>query len=310
MYFIADVGSNWETTQDLIDSVYYAHKAGADAVKFQFYDHKSLYGFDGVGRALLTKEQLDAIRDKCRVMKIDLIMTPFHEDHIDILKEYVNSWKVASSDINYVQMLKNIEKTGKYTILSTGASSTSDIIKAVNIFDKSKIALLYCVSAYPCKEHDLTFLKTLSEKFKVPVGYSDHSLDIYNTSYCCKMFFGCKIFEKHFKVREMLTSDSGHALLWSDFKRMVDRTRRRNESLPWRIAAEEIDMVQMYNRRLVATTDIKKGDVLEYGKNYGAYRSKSRDATRISPWDEQIVNGKKSLNDIYKGQSIAWHDFE
>lgn len=309
MYFIADVGSNWETTQDLIDSVYYAHKAGADAVKFQYYDHNALYGFDGESYRTLTKEQLDAIRDKCRVMKIDLIITPFHEDDIAFLDQYVDSWKVASSDINYKRMLEKIAKTGKHVILSTGASLPSDIIAAVGKFDKRKVSLLYCVSAYPCREHDLTYIDVLSLKFRIPVGFSDHSLDIYNTAYCAKYFFGAAIFEKHFKVREMKTPDSEHSLLWDDFKRMVDRTRKTG-GLLWRIAREESDMVQMHNRRLVAIKDIEAGAKLEYGLNYGAYRSKSVDATRISPFDEKKVEGKTVIRKIYKGQSLSYHDLK
>jgi len=310
LYFIADVGSNYETTQDLIDSVYYAHKAGADAVKFQYYDHKSLYGYDGDGmRGLLTKEQLDAIRDKCRVMKTDLIITPFHESHVEILDQYVDIWKVASSDINYMRMLKKIAKTGKFAILSTGASESRDIIRALSLFDKRKVALLYCVSSYPSAEHDLTYINSLAIKFKVRVGYSDHSLDVFNTAYCCENFFGCKIFEKHFKIREFKSPDNYHSLLWDDFKRMVDRTRRQGAPT-WRINKSELDMVQMHNRRLVAINDIEKGAVLQYGINYGAYRSKSRDATRISPFDESIVENRRAKRKIFKGQSIAEYDFE
>lgn len=309
MYIIADVGSNWETTDDLVDSVYYAHKAGADAVKFQYYDHESLYGYKGSCGSLLRDDQLTAIRDKCNAMKTDLIITPFHESHVEKLNPLVDMWKVASSDLNYLRMLRKLSATGKKVILSTGASQLWEIDNAVSCFDKRLLALMYCVSSYPSREHDLSYVQFLKNRYRCPCGYSDHSIDVFNAAFCSKFFFGADIYEKHFKVRKFDSPDDNHSLVWSDFLKMTNRLRDQNIH-SWRISASEIDMMQMHNRRFVAIKDIMPGDTFNYDENYGAYRTKSRDADRLSPFEEEHVENRKSKSKIFQGQTISVFDIE
>ena len=42
----------------------------------------------------------------------------------------------------------------------------------------SKTVLMHCVSLYPTplKKINLNFIQTLKKKFKLPVGFSDHSI--------------------------------------------------------------------------------------------------------------------------------------
>ena len=51
-FIIAEIGSNWRTIEDCIESIKIAKDVGADAVKFQIFNFESLYGLP---KKLLTK---------------------------------------------------------------------------------------------------------------------------------------------------------------------------------------------------------------------------------------------------------------
>jgi len=311
MYIIADVGSNWEKEDDLFESVYYAKKAGANAVKFQFYDHEKLYGFKGDIPGVLTKQQIVQLHNKAKNCSIDFMVTPFHEDDIGFLNDYVQIWKIASSDNTYTRMLNRIANTEKPSIISTGSVGINDLGESISILQAKtkKVCVMYCVSAYPSREHDLTYLDHLRERFGKAVGFSDHSLDIYNAPWVAKNVFKCEFLEKHFKLREMDTPDSDHSLLWTDFKRMVDRLKV-DTFRSWTENHSEHAMKQMHNRRLVATKMIHPGDKFVYGKNYGCFRVKSPDPCRIDAKNWHKIEGHSCRSIVAIGTSIQVHHVE
>jgi len=302
MYIIADIGSNWDKKDDLLDSIYYAKKAGANCVKFQFYDGKKLYGpgYKEEVTGSLPKDWIPELHEKAKLEKIDFCVTPFHEDDIEFLNDYNKRfWKVASSELTYRAMLENIAETNKVVVLSLGAAKEDDIKAAINIFrGKCDLRLMYCVASYPTTAHDLAKIKYLNDKFGYPVGFSDHTLDIYQSAAACAFLYNCTVYEKHFKVREMNTPDSGHSLNFTNFKKLVDRVRNPDLAKTIGPLESEWEMVQKHKRRLVATKDIKEGDFILYGDNIGSFRGITYDPTRISPHDAEKVQGKKAKRAI------------
>jgi sialic acid synthase SpsE len=302
MYIIADVGSNWEKKQDLLDSIYYAKKAGANCVKFQFYDGKKLYGptFKDELPYSLPKEWIPELYESAQLNKIDFCVTPFHEDDIEYLNDFNKRfWKVASSELTYRPMLEAIAETNKVVVLSLGASTDDDIKNAIKVFmGKCDLRLMYCVSSYPTIDHDLERMKWINKQYGYPVGFSDHTLDIYQSAVACQYTHHCPLYEKHFKVREMNTPDSKHSLNFTNFKKMIDRLKNPDIAKIQTPQESEWEMVQKHNRRLIATAAIKAADFLMYGKNIGAYRGVQVDPSRISPFDAELVQGKKAKRDL------------
>ena len=89
-------------------------------------------------------------------------------------------------------------------ILSCGMAYEKEIKNSVSILIKKKIPfiLLKCTSLYPAKDLTLNLqsLKTLRNKFKCIVGYSDHSTD--NLSCLVAVSNGAKVIEKHFNIEK------------------------------------------------------------------------------------------------------------
>ena len=108
--------------------------------------------------------------------------------------------KLASIDLNYFQLQNKLLKFKLPIIFSTGMGTEKEIIQSVNFFKKNKksdIALLHCNSYYPPKNNmvNLNNIKHFEKKFKMIVGYSDHTEDNYTAF--ASVVLGAKIIEKH-----------------------------------------------------------------------------------------------------------------
>ena len=67
-------------------------------------------------------------------------------------------------------------------IISTGMAYENEIIesvKAAKKYSNKGLAVLKCTSLYPApdKTINLNSIPTLRNKLKIPIGYSDHTLD-------------------------------------------------------------------------------------------------------------------------------------
>lgn len=329
-FIIAEVGSNWTSFEDAMMSITLAKRCGADAVKFQMFEEIEMFGCD-VDEQLrnnfyknnpdhkgwleikrdkptpLPKDWIPKLKLKADSMGIEFMCTSFSPEGLLYLDPYVKRHKIASSDLPYPELLRTARATGKPIFLSTGGSSLTDIDLALRILDNGQVVLLYCVSNYPSRNVNLFHLDRLSDITQKPVGYSCHTTDWYTPVSAVK-HHGAVVIEKHFKIRDMETPDAPHSLLPEDFKKMVDAIRGEAAcSFP---DPQELEFQLKHKRRLIATSDILKGAILEYKGNFGVYRSLVEDAHGLTGFAADSVHGKTTTKDIKTGQSIGPGDFE
>lgn len=320
-FVVAEVGSNWNDLNDCRASIQQAKNCGADAVKFQLFSHEELFGQKSgaiwkLGDAIvdhpssLPKEWLPILKEKCDKVGIEFMCTAFSPEGYELINPLVKRHKIASAEMTHVRILEKVASFGKPVILSTGASGRGDITTAAMYLKElgvTDLTLLYCTAAYPARDVDfrrMDYLKGMGFK----VGFSDHTTD-----YCeiprAAVRHGATVYEKHFKLRDdMTTPDAPHALNVDEFKKMVDVIHGR-DNLVWG-SGEENDMVLQHNRRLIVTKDLKRGDVFQEGVNFGIYRSLKRDEHGLSPFSISRVNGQASLADIKAGDSIGPGDVD
>ena len=96
--------------------------------------------------------------------------------------------------------MKNIAKTKKPVILSTGLGSFQEIEESVNVLrdnGSKNIAVLHCVSGYPTPTSDLNLatIKDLRKTLNLITGFSDHTKGRHAS--VAATAFGAKIIEKH-----------------------------------------------------------------------------------------------------------------
>jgi N-acetylneuraminate synthase len=293
----------------------------ADAVKFQAFNQKALFGIEkevqreGAFGEYSTVELpgqlpvnwLPDLKQKADNKGIEFMCSAFSPGLLDDVDKVVNVHKIASAEMTHIRMLQKLAKIGKPVIMSTGASGVRDIERALEILGSTPVILLYCVASYPAREVDLLVMELLRDQFKLPVGFSDHTIDVLTTPRLSIALKAC-VLEKHVNFVEAVGPDSPHSLSTDQFKRMVKSIKNPE---PSRIGytGEENGFVLRHNRRLIAVADIKAGDVFEEDKNIGVYRSLKDDAHGLSPFAIDRVLGRVATKDIKAGDSVGPGDF-
>lgn len=243
-YIIAEVGSNHLGNEKLcFQSIRMAKRAGADCVKFQIFDENNLvnkklkiykhvkdkklkFQYQRFKKVKISVELVRKLFKFSKKNNIDFSVSPFDKEYIKKLKNYVDFFKVASGDINNFELLREISKTKKKTILSTGMTNQEEIGRALKFFDKKKVSILHCISSYPTNHIDANLINInfLKKKYKVKTGYSDHVPGIQASINASLL--GAEIIEKHFMPKTTkLAGDYSLSVNESTLKKMIDQIK-------------------------------------------------------------------------------------
>lgn len=214
-YLIAEIGNSHEGDFNICkQSITEAKKAGADCVKFQLFNYKTIvkpnlkiikhakskfkFQFERFKSIQLNIKKIKILSKLAKKKKIDFSVSVFDHRLVKEVSKYVTFFKVASGDITYLQLLKEMKKTKKKVVLSTGMSNLKEILEARKIIGKKNCHILHCISKYPSeiKELNLNSIVYLREKLKQRIGFSDHSRGI--EACIAASTLGAHIIEKHF----------------------------------------------------------------------------------------------------------------
>ena len=282
-YIIAEAGVNHNGKfSEAIKLVDAAKFAGADAVKFQTFDLDLNYSLkntsnekkEWVNNLTLSKKEFAKLFEYCKNSDIEFLSTPFDIKSASFLNELgVKIFKISSSELCNIKLLKFLSNIGKPIFLSTGLSYPEEIELAFNILKENwnnnnfqfnqSIVFLYCVSIYPAPFEcfDMMVIPELKTKFGLQVGFSDHSLGIELP--IASIALGAKVIEKHIKISdEGYCPDSNVSLNPTQFKMMVDSIRNVEMSLLKKknsISEEENKNRNVLRKGMYWNKDLKKG---------------------------------------------------
>ena len=309
-FIVAEVGSNFLNYEDCAASIRAAKECGADAVKFQCFSYRSLYGPNAVPPSYYKNPELQVdwlprLKNVADENSIEFMCTAFDVDTLRQVDQYVGVHKIASSDLAYPDLLKAVASFGKPILLSTGAATRSEISMALAYLRGCRVVLLYCVSAYPAKSVNLFVLDDL-KTFNTPVGFSDHTKNI-DYIPCEAVKHGAVVIEKHFTCINKDTPDRPHSLNPEEFRMMVLALRGDGKAYIGP-TPEERDMLMRHKRRLIATKDIKQEERFSYNDNFGPYRSAEPELSALTPFAWESVDGKIATRPIKMGQAITFLD--
>jgi len=331
---IAEVGVNHNCNLSLAKKyVKLCKDSGADAVKFQTYKADKIASKFSPAywdlKEEKTKSQYElfkrydkfnytdyrSLHKECKKLNINYMSTFFDTDSLEEQHNLVEVFKVSSSDINNIPLLKKISSKKKHTILSTGASTIDEIKYAIKILGlpKSKICIMHCVLNYPTEDKfaNLKFIKTLKKLFPdILIGYSDHVKSDENiTQLQIAYDFGAQIIEKHFTHNKRLKgNDHYHAMDLNDLKNFL-KTMERKKILSGskeKKLTNEYKSIKYARRAIYAKKDIKKFKTID-SEDLISLRP-SVGGISVINWDKII--GRKIIVSLSKGNILKKNYFK
>jgi len=326
VFIIAEIGCNHNgdmaIAKELIDR---SIECGVDAVKFQSFNPQKMttanapkadYQIKATGtsesqysrlsRMQLTSDDHYMLLDYCRKKDIQFISSPFDKESVILLEELgVPFFKVPSGEITNIPLLSQIGSLAKPVILSTGMSNLGEIELALKAIGHRNVVLLHCISEYPAKweEANLRAISTLQNAFKLPVGFSDHTVGIELPLVAIGL--GAVVIEKHITLdRKMEGGDHKASLEPEDFKNLVQKIRKLETALGdgiKRCMPSEVNVKLVARKSIVLNRTVKKGKKINI--NDLAFK---RPGTGISPADwERIVNSV-AKEDLSPDHPLIW----
>ena len=320
VFIIAEAGVNHNgdinIAKKLVDE---AVLAGADAVKFQTFKAENLVcrnaskaeyqldttdkdetQFDMLKKLELTEKMHVELIDYCKNRDIMFLSTPFDIDSLHYLVNLgLDIIKIPSGEITNYPLLREVGKTKKKVILSSGMSTLNEIKNAKRVlmeFGCKDLIVLHCNTEYPTPYQDVNLkaMNTIREELGVRVGYSDHTQGI--TVPIAAVALGAEVIEKHFTLnRNMIGPDHRASLEPDELKEMIRAIRNVEASLGDGVKKPSVSE----KKNIVAKCNIAKGTLLN-GENL----TTKRPGIGISPMEWDYVIGQKAKRDFDMDEMI------
>ncbi len=273
------------TAHAYIDAV---ARSGADAVKFQThiaaaestpgepfrvaFSPQDATRYEYWKRLEFTQPQWQSLAEHARQSGLVFLSTPFSFEAVDLLDSLgMPAWKVGSGEVTNLPMLERMAATGRPVLVSSGMSCWEELDAAVAIVRSASapLALLQCTTAYPCpaEKIGLNVLDQMRERYRCPVGLSDHSGTIYAS--LAAVALGANLLEVHVVFsRDCFGPDVKASVTIAQLAQLVEGVRfiERAQAHPLdkqQMAGQMQELKSMFGKSVVAARDLPQGHKLE-----------------------------------------------
>lgn len=312
LYFIIEEGQanmgNFDKALQMIDA---AAETGADAIEFQlaiaddFYikDHR---GYNIYHEREFSDSQLAHLVSYTNEKDLNLVVAPFSNKLIDSLAKHgCSAFNINASDLNNPDILDAVSDSGKPFFLSLLLADEKEIEWAIQRITRRKSPVFGLLlgqhtmasggSGVSPEHTNLGYIKTLKEKFNVPVGFIDHSPLLWMPS--CAVAAGADFVTKHMALFKKDKGPDWQVCLEPDeMKQAIDWARKSKESISHTekelAPGEKIDKSVM-RRSIIAARQITKGEIIN--REDIVFK---RPGTGIAPDQFECVIGKTTVCDI------------
>jgi N-acetylneuraminate synthase len=329
VYIIAEISANHnQDFNSAVEIVHAAKASGADAVKVQTYtadtmtisSDKPYFRISGgtlwdgttlhqlYQQAYTPWEWQPKLKAIANDLGMDLFSTAFDASAVEFLERMeVPVHKIASFENVDIPLIREMAKTGKPLIISTGMASLAVIEEAVHAAREAGangVALLKCTSAYPAQpeEMNLRTIPNMADVFQLPVGLSDHTMDVAVPA--AAVALGACIVEKHLTLsRAVPGPDTAFSLEPQEFAEMA-RTVRVVERAVGRVqygASELESKSRTFLRSLFVVMDVAAGEFFTT-QNVRSIRP----GHGLHPRYLDDVLGRRAARNLERGTPLSW----
>ncbi|MEU4164364.1 pseudaminic acid synthase [Actinoplanes sp. NPDC026670] len=329
-YIVAEMSGNHNGSLDralaLVDA---AAEAGADAIKIQTYTADTMtvdvkhprfqisaghdlwggdYLYQLFERAHTPWDWHAPIFERARERGITPFSSPFDRTAVELLEKLdAPMYKIASSEVTDLPLIRLAASTGKPIIISTGMATLREITSAVEAAQgagATDVTVLSCTASYPAppEETNLRRIPVLAEALKLPIGLSDHTMGIGVP--IAAVAFGAVLIEKHFTLdRADGGVDSAFSLDQAELKLLVTESERAWQALgTTSIGPTEAEKESLrFRRSLYVVTDVRAGDPVTE-ENVRSIRPTGG----LEPDLIGTVLGRVFTADAAKGTPLTW----
>lgn len=327
-YIIAELSANHngskESARQLIEV---AKNSGADAVKLQTYTADTIT-LDSSADDFVIKDGLwqgqtlyelykqaytpwewhKELFDYASALDLTIFSSPFDSTAVDLLEDLnTPAYKIASFEAIDLPLIRYVAQTGKPMIISTGMADFAEIEESIETAREAgcrELAILHCVSGYPApaEDYNLRTLIDMRERFDIPVGLSDHTLD--NTTAIAAVALGACIVEKHFTLdRSRGGPDDSFSLEPNELTALCRDTKTAWQALgqvDYGLKSSEQGNVK-FRRSLYFVKDMESGDIIDET----CIRS-VRPGYGLAPKYFDSIIGKRVEQSVFFGSAVTW----
>ncbi len=329
-FVIAEMSGNHDGSLDTaLEIVRVAAGAGAHAIKLQTYtadtitldadtpdfrisDGHSLWGgrrlYDLYDQAHTPWEWHEPIFALASELGICAFSSPFDPTAVDFLAGLdVPAYKIASSEIVDLPLIRKAAEQGKPIIISTGMASIAEVhaaVEAARSTGNEQIVVLSCTADYPADpaSANLRGLPLLAGAFGTLVGLSDHTMGIGVA--VASVAFGACVIEKHITLsRDSGGVDAAFSLEPAELAALVRESEVARQALgEARIGAKASEREGLrFRRSLYVSRDVVPGEIV------GSDNVRSvRPAGGLPPDDFGLVAGRPFRKAAVKGTALSW----
>lgn len=244
----------------------------------------------------------------CKDLGVKFLTTAFDFDSARFVNKLgLDYCKIPSGEITNFPLIDILCLGHEKFIVSTGMANEDEVQQVLNFLNsrgKNNIILMHCISEYPSPfdEMNLRAMKTLSQRFNLPVGLSDHSLGRHIPIAAVSM--GAVIIEKHITLDNLDKGpDHKSSLIIEEFRMMVKEIRDVERAIGdgvIGVSRSELKNRDLVRKSIVAKTTISKGELFT-SENL----TTKRPGTGISAVSWFNLLNKKSKNEYKKDEMIS-----
>ena len=307
--------------------IFHAKKSGAQCIKFQHHivdeemirDVPMSSNFTEpldkvIEKTNFTLQQHLKLKKYCEKIKIDYLCTPFSIKAAEELNSIgVKAFKTGSGELTNLPFIDYLARIGKPIILSTGMSNSDEIENSVKILKKynTPFAIMHCISAYPCPYEimNLDNITELKNKYKVPIGLSDHTPSIFNALGAVSL--GASLIEKHFTFNKKLKGPDHKSYIDLPELKMLVKGCRVNflsRGKIKKIFSEEKEIVAWARESVVSKKLIKKGELISKNNICTKRPTAKKNEIPASEYFNLIKKRKKAAKEILENKKIKYSD--
>lgn len=313
-YLIAEIAQAHDGSLGILHSYIDAvAQTGVQAIKFQMhiaeaessihepfrvqFSKEDKTRYDYWKRMEFSLEQWKEIKIHCDAVGLDFVCSPFSNLAVDWLEEIgVKIYKIGSGEVNNFLLLEKIAQTRKPIILSSGMSSFEELDQAINFLKEKNVdfSILQCTTAYPTQPEQYGFnvIQELKERYKVKVGFSDHSAKV--STGIAAVVLRAEILEFHVVFhRELFGPDAKASLTIEETKQLVEAVNdmhiAKNNPINKNNNDNFKELKTIFEKSLAINKDLPKGHKI----NFEDLESKKPKGFGIDARNFKDVLGKK-----------------